>query len=371
MKNIKKLKENLQNGDTIVEVLIAIAIAAFAIGLSYATAQRSLQQSITAREHNEALNVMENQIADLKLRFQGTDPTTFTNNFANKKHFCLDDSSKGPSDSTTNQQWAIYQNWDNSGFTVNSPLATSTGPDQSHPYYYNSSTKQGCQHGTDVLYYTDITTSNSSATSDSTLYHITVRWEKIGGGPVNQAGLDYKLNGSFVRTLAAQTQNPPSGGILPSCPLPSPNPISETDPVLKLLSSAPTNQSWTYKYTDQPYTNLGNATPWKPNPACTYTISITTRIRAPIPSPPQNNEQLFIQFCNTPTNCEYNSPLTPDINEPTFLSATTNPTFSHVFSGNDINYLKIEHCSIYPGGPSGCNTALNRIDAYDITVTGS
>jgi Tfp pilus assembly protein PilV len=362
MKKLNKFLNDLQNGDTIVEVLIAIAIAAFAIGLSYATAQRSLQQSITAREHNEALNVMENQIADLKIRFQ-QDSTNFNTNFANKNHFCLDDSPAG--------QLAAYQNWDDSRFTENSPLATSTSPDQSHPYNYNTSTKQGCQRGTDVLYYVDIATSPSSASKDPTLYHITVRWEKIGGGQVNQAGLDYKLNGSFVRTLAAQTQNPPGGSILPSCPLPSPNPISETDPVLKFLSSAPANRSWTYKYTDQPYTNLGNATPWKPNPSCTYTISVTTRIRAPIPSPPQNNEQLFIEFCNTTTSCEYTSPLTPDINEPTSFTAITNPAFSHVFSGNDINYLKVEHCSIYPGGPSGCSTSLNRIDDYDITVTGS
>jgi Tfp pilus assembly protein PilV len=359
MKNLKQQLYKIQNGDTIVEVLLAIAIAAFAIGLSYATAQRSLQQSITAREHNEALNIMENQIADLKIRLQKTtDPTTFTNNFASKHHFCLDDSGADPV--LTSSAWpALNNDGPNGPPSQTAPLAIKTS---SGPY------DQLCRHGTDVVYYADIDTSTSSATKDATLYHITVRWEKIGGGPVNQASLDYKLNGSTSRALAAVTQNP--GNILPSCPLPSPNPISEKDPVLKLLSSAPSNQSFTYKFTDQPYTNLGNATPWKPNPTCTYTISIATRMRLP-PSPPQNNEQMFIQFCNTASSCEYTSPLTPDINEPTSLSAITNPTFSHVFSGNDINYLKTEHCSIYPSGPPGCSTALNRIDAYDITVSGS
>lgn len=363
MKSIRSYRDGRQNGDTIVEVLIAIAIAAFAIGLSYATAQRSLQQSITAREHNEALNLMENQIADLKIRFQSD--TDFTNNFANKNHFCLDDSSKSSGDAT----WKAYQNWNDNRFNETSPLATSTGPDSSQPYYYDSSNKQGCQHGTDVLYYEDITTSDSSASNDPKIFHITVRWEKIGGGPVNQASLDYRLdsNGSSQALGDVTTVNPP--GITPqNCPLPSPNPISETDPVLKLLSSAPSNQSWTYKYTDQPYTNSGNATPWNPNPACTYTIDITTRIRAPIPSPAQDYERMFIQFCNTPSSCEYKSTLTTDINEPTSTTAST--TFTHVFSGNSINYLKVEHCSIYSGAPAGCSTAPNRIDAYDITVSG-
>jgi type II secretory pathway pseudopilin PulG len=355
---MKKLRKPNSSGDTIVEVMIALAIAAFAIGISYATASRSLDQAISAREHNEALNIMENQLTDLRLRYQKTPASTFESTYGNANtnhHYCLNDDSTGPND-TVHQWTPIFNN----NITVNS-----LGPPNYNSLCNIQRTTQGALEG--AIYWLDISTSPSGAQNSPTLFHVSVRWARLGGG-ISQANLFYKLDGSTAGVLAAATQNT---NILPSCPLPSPNPISETDPVLKLLSSAPTYQSWTYKYTDQPYTNLGNASPWKPNPACTYTISITTRIRAPIPSPPQNNEQLFIQFCNSPTSCEYTSPLTPDINEPTSSTAITNPVFSHVFSGNDINYLKIEHCSIYPGGPSGCSTSLNRIDAYDITVTGS
>src|SRR5205814_634877 len=59
-------------GDTIVEVLMAIAIAAFAIGTCYAIANRSLQHAISARERNEAVNLMEDQIANLKVRYKAS-----------------------------------------------------------------------------------------------------------------------------------------------------------------------------------------------------------------------------------------------------------------------------------------------------------
>jgi type II secretory pathway pseudopilin PulG len=371
MKYINQITKNAQNqlGDTIVEVLLAIGIAAFAIGISYATAQRSLDKSITAREHNQALNLIENQLADLKLRFQNSTPTDpFSTAIAPKNHFCLNDSANDPTKAST---WDPYQN--DSSVSQSSPLASSPAPDGSHPYYYNPSAgpPAGCENqqpGDGADYFIDITTQPGSSTGpDNILYTITVRWSPVGGGQTNQASINYKLNSSNSRTLGDSALG---GGLPPTCPLPSPNPISETDPVLKRLNSSPGFQTFTYRYTDQPYTNTGNATPWNPNLACTYSITITDHIKSPVPSPPQNNEQMFIQFCNAPASCEYTSQLTPDINE-LVIPATETVQFSHQFSGNSINYLKVGHCSIYPGPPPGCSTQLNEITGYDITVTGS
>jgi len=189
MRNIKKGSA----GDTIIEVLIAIGIAAFAIAISYATAHRSLNQAITAREHNEALNIIENQIADLKLRYLKSSTGAFNANFAlPRNHFCLDDKASDPSDAN----WARHQNW--SGTSETSPLSSALSPNAAHPYYYNASNGTGCQHqkaGEGAIYYVDIVTSNKGSASNPTLYQIFVRWERIGGGQVNQTSLFYRVTG--------------------------------------------------------------------------------------------------------------------------------------------------------------------------------
>lgn len=168
----KTLKTLPEHGDTIVEVLIAITIAAFAISISYATAERSLQQAISAREHGEALDILENQVADLSYRFQ--EDSNFNGNFANKPNFCLKDNIK-PSDTSN---WSIQPN------TV-TPNSQPAAP----PYNSACQTIEG-----GVQYFANIAPSGSVNKYNPTLYTITVRWYKIGGG-INQASLYYKLNG--------------------------------------------------------------------------------------------------------------------------------------------------------------------------------
>ncbi len=179
---VKKTSAKLkQQGDTIVEVLIAIAIAAFAVGISYATAERSLDQAISAREHNEALNILENQVADLRLRFQKD--TDFTSNFAGKSNFCLSDSAKV----STATGW----------FNQNQAITNSNGTTA-------SAYSTGCQQqrtGEGAVYLANITTSGGTdSTTNPTLYTITVRWARLGGG-TNKASLFYKLNYDPSATL--------------------------------------------------------------------------------------------------------------------------------------------------------------------------
>jgi Tfp pilus assembly protein PilV len=53
-------------GDTIVEVLIAIAVASAVIAGSYTVVNRTLLNSQQAQEHSEALKVAEGQVEQLK-----------------------------------------------------------------------------------------------------------------------------------------------------------------------------------------------------------------------------------------------------------------------------------------------------------------
>lgn len=175
-------------GDTIIEVLIAIAIAGFAIGITYATAERSLQQAITAKEHNEALNIVENQISDLQIRYQrAATASSFESQFGYANpyhHYCLNDSSTGPNDRTN--QWAPYNNSNN--LTQSSSLVTTS----QGGLYNNKCTRPGGGFN----YYIDIAVSQTTSTRSPSLFQVIVRWERIGGGSNNQASIYYKVDGS-------------------------------------------------------------------------------------------------------------------------------------------------------------------------------
>lgn len=57
---------NAQGGDTIVEVLIVLAVLGMALGVSYATANHSLLNARQAQEHSEALEIIQAQIELLR-----------------------------------------------------------------------------------------------------------------------------------------------------------------------------------------------------------------------------------------------------------------------------------------------------------------
>lgn len=60
-------------GDTIIEVLIAIAIASFVLGGAFVVVNRTLANSQQAQEHTEALRLAESQLEQLKSAAQATD----------------------------------------------------------------------------------------------------------------------------------------------------------------------------------------------------------------------------------------------------------------------------------------------------------
>jgi prepilin-type N-terminal cleavage/methylation domain-containing protein len=66
---IKQLKRLGQRGDTIVEVMIVLAVLGLALSISYATANRGLQQSRNAQEHSQALGIIDSQVELLRSAF--------------------------------------------------------------------------------------------------------------------------------------------------------------------------------------------------------------------------------------------------------------------------------------------------------------
>lgn len=65
-KLITRLSRNPQRGDTLVEVLIAIAVVSLVLGGAYVTTNRSLQATRGAQERAVALKLAESQVERLK-----------------------------------------------------------------------------------------------------------------------------------------------------------------------------------------------------------------------------------------------------------------------------------------------------------------
>ncbi len=75
-------------GDTIVEVMVVLAILGMAIGISYATATSSLLANRSAQENSEATLLVQSQIEQLR-NFVSID-SGFFNNQSGTVSFCFD-----------------------------------------------------------------------------------------------------------------------------------------------------------------------------------------------------------------------------------------------------------------------------------------
>lgn len=80
-----------QNGDTIVEVLIAMAVISAVLGTSYAIVNRNTKSYQQVNEHSEALKLSERQLEKLRQIAVGTDASKKAAVFSGATPFCIDD----------------------------------------------------------------------------------------------------------------------------------------------------------------------------------------------------------------------------------------------------------------------------------------
>lgn len=85
------LRRLTQKGDTIIEVMIVLAVLGLAISIAYATANRSLLNARQAQENSEATRLIQSQLENLRiLGADGPTPLTpSTNMFDNTAPFCI------------------------------------------------------------------------------------------------------------------------------------------------------------------------------------------------------------------------------------------------------------------------------------------
>jgi type II secretory pathway pseudopilin PulG len=144
------------NGDTIIEVLVVLAVLGLAIGISFATANRSLLATRAAQENSQATAALQSEVEELRYLAPANSGQPI---FSQTQYFCID---------TTNNTIVLLHN----GTLTN--LNSSTYP--------NGCVKQS-------LYYVAI----APATSDGT-FILTAHWNDVQGQGEDTATLDYRVH---------------------------------------------------------------------------------------------------------------------------------------------------------------------------------
>lgn len=162
-------------GDTIIEVMIAMAIIGLVISMSYATAQRSLKTGQAAQERIEALKVAESQVETLKaMRTLTTVPTIFTA----PDSFCVN-----PLTATLTTQSVI-----SSGVAALASLPVPVGPNMF---------SDNCRKGIDGRYFVSITRDTTLGPNPASTFTVRVLWYGVISSTANgiqELNLVYKLH---------------------------------------------------------------------------------------------------------------------------------------------------------------------------------
>ena len=149
-----------QSGDTIVEVLIAMAVMGLVLSASFAVANKSLSVGRSAQERTEALKITETQIELLRSASNNPDSVLFDP--ATSQLFCIDNASQeivefGPS-------------------VVVAPIQGNVDPIV-YPV--------GCRIGPSSRY-------GVSVEKDGDIFSVRTRWERFGGGGIDESVLYYR-----------------------------------------------------------------------------------------------------------------------------------------------------------------------------------
>jgi type II secretory pathway pseudopilin PulG len=170
MRNLIRLRND--KGDTIVEVLIVLAVLSLAFSISYATANNGLRQSTTAQQHSNALSELDSQLELLRGAYsQNANIGNLTTQQANED-FCFNNPA----------------NLSNATYFLNHWKVPANGATDNFANYNGCSTTIG-----GATYYYSIDYNPGNATTDP-FYDLRVRWQGLGTEGAQQEELTYKIN---------------------------------------------------------------------------------------------------------------------------------------------------------------------------------
>jgi type II secretory pathway pseudopilin PulG len=215
---IKKINLR-QRGDTIVEVLIAMAVLGMVLGTAFAIANRSYAVGISAQERTEAVKIAESQIELLRLGSEVTGSDILEPVNANEL-FCVDPNASGLSR-------AVYSG----------TVEEITGPVD--PIAYDPA----CTFGTDDRYKVSI----EQTGANDEIYSIRVRWESVLGGFIEEVEhvyrtYDFEGSYSLIAPTIISTTCDDAGALNPGQPLPCRFPAS-VNVVVRKIPPAPGNNT--------------------------------------------------------------------------------------------------------------------------------
>lgn len=180
MKIINRIQHQ-QRGDTIVEVLIAIAVLGTVLAGAFAVANRSYAVGISAQERTEAVKIAESQLELLRLASEQTNSPVLADTAG--ELFCIN-----PTASSLGR------------VTFSGPVEDTNGTVD--PITYDSA----CEFGTSSRYKVSI----EQTGAENEIYSVRVRWESVLGGvidEVNHVYRTYDFDGSL--SFIIPTVTPP------------------------------------------------------------------------------------------------------------------------------------------------------------------
>jgi type II secretory pathway pseudopilin PulG len=199
-----KILSNKQKtrGDTIVEVLMSIAIVGAVIAGAYALASRSLAEGVSASEHSQAIKLAESQIEALKSRQRdaATRRDIWTQYFApanpinpatinNLSNFCLDTTATDMlSAGVAAANWLPQYNGNRPSGLFTSDNMQATTPTQNDTYNVVCTDTKNIAT---AKFFINTQLLPNTATTPS--YIVTVKWTPAGGGPVSKTQIYYRF----------------------------------------------------------------------------------------------------------------------------------------------------------------------------------
>ncbi len=153
------IKEHKERGDTIVEVMVVLAVLGLAIGIAYATANRSLLNARQAQESSNATEIAQSQVEALQSLGCGSgNPVCDPNVPSNPSHQLFHQAHPFCIDTTTN------------------------------PYQVKPSSDPACT--INLLYLIKITYDNNPASHN---FKVVVSWDDVLGQGTDTVTMNYRL----------------------------------------------------------------------------------------------------------------------------------------------------------------------------------
>ena len=173
--------KNFQRGDTIVEVLVAIAVLSAVLGGAFVSARRSFNATQQAKDRDQAVRLAESQTERLKAATAGLADVLFDS--SSPAEFCLDND-LGLDNPATKANLT-------GSLAADINMDTFADPPYPSPCVLDSANRTfSSASPSSIPYYISI---QRSGTDTNLTFTVRVRWERAGGGGREQAQIIYRF----------------------------------------------------------------------------------------------------------------------------------------------------------------------------------